>query len=270
MPVVAVFAGIASAVGGVTAFSAAAGFTLANVAAGLAVVGGISTALGAITGNKKLQKFGMITGIAGAALGGLSSLASKAASPYSLAGEGGSGLGLKVGSSALDSVGAQALQSVGTEVSGLGGSLGSAMDVGMGGALGLGADSLIKSSFLPSALDSSTSLLGGGGGLARLVPDASSIAPGAFAGNPGLRLGGGVTMPTAPTTGGLMGSAMDALKGLGSSLGKDSEMTKIGLGAISAFGQAKMAQAQIEEQRRIAEQDRARYNASISNQRQAF
>lgn len=269
MPVVAVFAGIASAVGGVTAFSAAAGFTLANVAAGLAVVGGISTALGAITGNKKLQKFGMITGIAGAALGGLSSLASKAASPYSLAGEGGSGLGLKVGSSALDSVGAQALQSVGTEVSGLGGSLGSAMDVGMGGALGLGADSLIKSSFLPSALDSSTSLLGGGG-LARLVPDASSIAPGAFAGNPGLRIGGNVVLPTAPTTGGLMGSAMDALKGMGSSLGKDSEMTKIGLGAVSAFGQAKMAQAQAEEQRRIAEQDRARYNASISNQRQAF
>ena len=52
--------------------------TLGNVAAGLAFVGGVTSALGGITGNKKLMKFGMIAGVAGLAVGGISALANSA------------------------------------------------------------------------------------------------------------------------------------------------------------------------------------------------
>lgn len=74
MPVVAVIGGIASAAAGAGAFSAAAGFTLANVVAGVQIVSGVAAALGAVTGNKTLQKIGLVGVVAGAAVSGLNSL----------------------------------------------------------------------------------------------------------------------------------------------------------------------------------------------------
>ncbi len=113
MPAVAVVAGIASAVGGAAAFTAT--FTLANVAAGLAVVGGISTALGAVTGNKKLQKFGMIAGVGALAAGGIAALTSTAGNTAASTGTGlaanAAGEGLQAGAAA----------NTGLSVSGLGG-----------------------------------------------------------------------------------------------------------------------------------------------------
>lgn len=72
MPVVAAIGGIASAVAGATAFGAATG--LAAVVAGVQVVSGIAATLGAVTGNKTLQKVGLIGAAAGAAVSGLNSL----------------------------------------------------------------------------------------------------------------------------------------------------------------------------------------------------
>lgn len=76
MPVVAVIGGIASASAGIAAFGAATG--LAAVTAGMQIVGGIASVLGAVTGNKKLMKVGMVASLGATAVNGLSSMASGA------------------------------------------------------------------------------------------------------------------------------------------------------------------------------------------------
>ena len=60
-----VIAGLATAAAGASAITVAAGFTLANIAAGAMIVGGAMTAIGGITGNKKLMTAGAIISIAG-------------------------------------------------------------------------------------------------------------------------------------------------------------------------------------------------------------
>lgn len=69
--------GAASIWGGTTAFSAAAGWTLANVAAGAMIVGGVMSVYGSATGDKEMANNGMI--ISGIGSLGVSALGSESA-----------------------------------------------------------------------------------------------------------------------------------------------------------------------------------------------
>lgn len=77
MPIalIPIIAGIVEVGAGYAAFSVAAGFTLANVLAGAAMVGGAMQAVGAATGDQHLEKIGSVAGGIGAAGVGIMNLA---------------------------------------------------------------------------------------------------------------------------------------------------------------------------------------------------
>ena len=263
MPVVAVVAGIASAVGGAAAFTAAAGFTLANVAAGLAVVGGISTALGAATGNKKLQKFGMIAGVGALAAGGIAALTSTAGNTAASTGTGlaanAAGEGLQAGAAA----------NTGLSVSGLGGEV-----------AGASFGSEIGSSL--SALDTGVQSMAAGG--QAMAPASYSLAGAQAAGAAGAAAP--VAGPAVPQTS-LGTSPVDSMAGVNqavtggsgagsvtggafdkftSFLNSNKELTKLGTGLLSGASQGYMADETAKRQQRALDEQRARFNASISGQ----
>ena len=78
MPVVAAVGGIASAAAGAGAVTAAGGFAAMSlgsaIVAGVQIVSGVAATLGAITGNKTLQKIGLVGAVASTAISGLNSL----------------------------------------------------------------------------------------------------------------------------------------------------------------------------------------------------
>lgn len=263
MPAVAVVAGIASAVGGAAAFTAAAGFTLANVAAGLAVVGGISTALGAATGNKKLQKFGMIAGVGALASGGIAALTSTAGNTAASTGTGlaanAAGEGLQAGAAA----------NTGLSVSGLGGEV-----------AGASFGSEIGSSL--SALDTGVQSMAAGG--QAMAPASYSLAGAQAAGAAGAAAP--VAGPAVPQTS-LGTSPVDSMAGVNqavtggsgagsvtggafdkftSFLNNNKELTKLGTGLLSGASQGYMADETAKRQQRAIDEQRARFNASISGQ----
>lgn len=263
MPAVAVVAGIASAVGGAAAFTAAAGFTLANVAAGLAVVGGISTALGAATGNKKLQKFGMIAGVGALAAGGIAALTSTAGNTAASTGTGlaanAAGEGLQAGAAA----------NTGLSVSGLGGEV-----------AGASFGSEIGSSL--SALDTGVQSMAAGG--QAMAPASYSLAGAQAAGAAGAAAP--VAGPAVPQTS-LGTSPVDSMAGVNqavtggsgagsvtggafdkftSFLNNNKELTKLGTGLLSGASQGYMADETAKRQQRALDEQRARFNASISGQ----
>ena len=263
MPAVAVVAGIASAVGGAAAFTAAAGFTLANVAAGLAVVGGISTALGAVTGNKKLQKFGMIAGVGALAAGGIAALTSTAGNTAASTGTGlaanAAGEGLQAGAAA----------NTGLSVSGLGGEV-----------AGASFGSEIGSSL--SALDTGVQSMAAGG--QAMAPASYSLAGAQAAGAAGAAAP--VAGPAVPQTS-LGTSPVDSMAGVNqavtggsgagsvtggafdkftSFLNNNKELTKLGTGLLSGASQGYMADETAKRQQRAIDEQRARFNASISGQ----
>ncbi len=262
MPAVAVVAGIASAVGGAAAFTAAAGFTLANVAAGLAVVGGISTALGAATGNKKLQKFGMIAGVGALAAGGIAALTSTAGNTAASTGTGlaanAAGEGLQAGAAA----------NTGLSVSGLGGEV-----------AGASFGSEIGSSL--SALDTGVQPMAAGGQAmapadyslgSQAAGAASAAAPVAGPAVPQTSLGTSAVDSMAgvnqAVTGGsgagsVTGGAFDKFT---SFLNNNKELTKLGTGLLSGASQGYMADETAKRQQRAIDEQRARFNASISGQ----
>lgn len=260
MPAVPIIAGIASAAAAAGTFTLAAGFTLANVAAGMAIVGGISTALGAATGNKKLMKFGAVVGLGGAALGGLASLSGAASSGAS------GGLGLNMpsanGGLGLTAGGSTAQGMSGSAVQGLSGS-----SVGTSSGL-LGSVTAAPSYSLAPALSGAAEA-----GLQAATPGASASGTGlgiqsankAF--ESAMQLGGGAGPATI--TGGL-DKAKGMLSDFGQYLGKNPEMTKIGLGALDGMSKAKAAEAAAAEEQRLIEANRARYNTSITSQRARF
>lgn len=262
MPAVAVVAGIASAVGGAAAFTAA-GFTLANVAAGLAVVGGISTALGAATGNKKLQKFGMIAGVGALAAGGIAALTSTAGNTAASTGTGlaanAAGEGLQAGAAA----------NTGLSVSGLGGEV-----------AGASFGSEIGSSL--SALDTGVQSMAAGG--QAMAPASYSLAGAQAAGAAGAAAP--VAGPAVPQTS-LGTSPVDSMAGVNqavtggsgagsvtggafdkftSFLNNNKELTKLGTGLLSGASQGYMADETAKRQQRAIDEQRARFNASISGQ----
>ena len=261
MPAVAVVAGIASAVGGAAAFTAT--FTLANVAAGLAVVGGISTAIGAATGNKKLQKFGMIAGVGALAAGGIAALTSTAGNTAASTGTGlaanAAGEGLQAGAAA----------NTGLSVSGLGGEV-----------AGASFGSEIGSSL--SALDTGVQSMAAGG--QAMAPASYSLAGAQAAGAAGAAAP--VAGPAVPQTS-LGTSPVDSMAGVNqavtggsgagsvtggafdkftSFLNNNKELTKLGTGLLSGASQGYMADETAKRQQRALDEQRARFNASISGQ----
>lgn len=267
MPVVAVVAGVASAVGGAAAFAAAgglaAGLTLGTVAAGLAVVGGVATALGAITGNKKLQKFGMIAGVGALAAGGIAALTSTAGNTAASTGTGlaanAAGEGLQAGAAA----------NTGLSVSGLGGEV-----------AGASFGSEIGSSL--SALDTGVQSMAAGG--QAMAPASYSLAGAQAAGAAGAAAP--VAGPAVPQTS-LGTSPVDSMAGVNqavtggsgagsvtggafdkftSFLNNNKELTKLGTGLLSGASQGYMADETAKRQQRAIDEQRARFNASISGQ----
>ena len=267
MPAVAVIGGIASAAGAATAFAAAT-TTIGSIAAGLAFVGGVATALGGITGNKKLMKFGMITGLAGAAVGGIASLASSAsdaaASATTLsAGDAGLGLSAKAAG--------EGLQAVDTGLSGIG----------------------------IQTAEQGSGLLGSGGTLANLDTGVSTMVSETAAANanvaalaPRASVSYGLNDPSAintaasnfaPNASSVMSDAASQLRlpqaAAGDSgvfgnfsrfLQKNPELVKAGTGILSGIGQAQMQQEQMDWKERLDAERRARINASILAQRSNY
>lgn len=261
MPAVAVVAGIASAVGGAAAFTAAAGFTLANVAAGLAVVGGVTTAMGAATGNKKLQKFGIIAGVGALAAGGIAALSNAGSTAAST----GTGLAANAAGEGLQ---AGAAANTGLSVSGLGGEV-----------AGASFGSEIGSSL--SALDTGVQPMAAGGQAmapadyslgSQAAGAASAAAPVAGPAVPQTSLGTSAVDSMAgvnqAVTGGsgagsVTGGAFDKFT---SFLNNNKELTKLGTGLLSGASQGYMADETAKRQQRALDEQRARFNASISGQ----
>lgn len=281
MPAVAVLGGIASAMGGAAAFSAAAGFTLANVAAGLAVVGGVASALGGITGNEKLMKFGMIASLGGAAAGGLGSLmnaGTEAAGAATALSTGETGLGLAQG----------ATEGLSASSSGLGIQMPSGG--GMLAELDTGVSRLAQESASSGAIDSIASKAAESAAAdpianyALKAPAATQIPTRSDAVFSNTGIGG--TAPSATNvmddatrvfTGGAAspppnakGADASIFSNFGEFIKKNPELVKTGTGMLGGMGQAYMQGQQMKERDRILERDRARLNASIMGQRSTY
>lgn len=263
MPAVAVVAGIASAVGGASALAAGA-VGLAAVSAGLAVVGGVTTALGAVTGNKKLQKFGMIAGVGALAAGGIAALSNAGSTAAST----GTGLAANAAGEGLQ---AGAAANTGLSVSGLGGEV-----------AGASFGSEIGSSL--SALDTGVQSMAAGG--QAMTPASHSLAAAGSAGAGAAGAAAPVAGPAVPQTS-LGASAVDSMAGVNqavtggsgagsvtggafdkftSFLNNNKELTKLGTGLLSGASQGYMADETAKRQQRAIDEQRARFNASISGQ----
>lgn len=261
MPAVAVVAGVAGAWAGASALAAGA-VGLAAVSAGLAVVGGVTTALGAITGNKKLQKFGMIAGVGALAAGGIAALSNAGSTAAST----GTGLAANAAGEGLQ---AGAAANTGLSVSGLGGEV-----------AGASFGSEIGSSL--SALDTGVQSMAAGG--QAMAPASYSLAGAQAAGAAGAAAP--VAGPAVPQTS-LGTSPVDSMAGVNqavtggsgagsvtggafdkftSFLNNNKELTKLGTGLLSGASQGYMADETAKRQQRAIDEQRARFNASISGQ----
>ena len=232
------------------------------MAAGLAVVGGISTALGVVTGNKKLQKFGMIAGVGALAAGGIAALSNAGSTAAST----GTGLAANAAGEGLQ---AGAAANTGLSVSGLGGEV-----------AGASFGSEIGSSL--SALDTGVQSMAAGG--QAMAPASYSLAGAQAAGAAGAAAP--VAGPAVPQTS-LGTSAVDSMAGVNqavtggsgagsvtggafdkftSFLNNNKELTKLGTGLLSGASQGYMADETAKRQQRAIDEQRARFNASISGQ----
>lgn len=273
MPAVAVIGGIATAAGAAAGASALIGgaFTLANVASGLAFVGGVASALGGITGNKKLMKFGMIAGLAGAAAGGIGSLMNKAGDVASnVAGSAASGImGPPTELASMDSLGNMALSDTSNAVelaavrsagdsAGASGMLGSGLrSGGMTAETARAAAGAVNSAADPVsyALNDPAAINVGGGNFA---PNTSSAMADAS---------GQLRVPAAT----MPGSAGESMFGkFGSAIKNNPELAKTATGMLGGLGQSYMQQQQMKEQERLSAERRTRMNASILGQQSRF
>lgn len=267
MPAVAVVAGAFTAAGAAAGAAALVGgtITMATVASGLAFVGGVATALGGITGNKKLMKFGMITGIAGAAVGGIASLANSAsdaaASATTLsAGDAGIGLSAKAAGEGLRASGV-GLEGIGVEATTSSGGLLSSLDTGVSRLTTESAGAQAINKIAESAAASAPAV-------SYALPSPSTLnAPSSIASNTSSVMAdatAGLSAPTMPDTG------SSAFGNFGKLIQKNPELVKAGTGILSGLGQAKMQQEQMDWKERTEAERRARINASILGQRSNF
>ena len=237
---------------------------MANVAAGLAFVGGVATALGGITGNKKLQKFGIIAGVGALAAGGIAALSNAGSTAAST----GTGLAANAAGEGLQ---AGAAANTGLSVSGLGGEV-----------AGASFGSEIGSSL--SALDTGVQSMAAGG--QAMTPASHSLAAAGSAGAGAAGAAAPVAGPAVPQSS-LGASAVDSMAGVNqavtggsgagsvtggafdkftSFLNSNKELTKLGTGLLSGASQGYMADETAKRQQRALDEQRARFNASISGQ----
>lgn len=261
MPVVAVVGGIAAAAGAAGGAAALIGgtITLSTVAAGITFVGGVATALGAVTGNKKLMKIGAVAGIAGFA-GGLAA-SSFGAAASSGAGAASEGLGLKAISS-LDGLQAPAaaaaegfqLAQPATASQGFASSLGSSLS-----SLDTGVSALAGAESAASALPSSFALAEGGTGLL-----STASAPTSAAVTPSVA-GPGISMPSigqlAP--GATQQSSTSVFQNFGKFIKDNPETMKVGMETLGGLTKGYAEQQKAKQAEAAAETARKRLNDSI-------
>ena len=250
--------GLIAAVGSVGAGMAAVGGTMAGFAAaglgtqlvaGAMIAGGVMTGLGAITGNKKLQKWGGVLslagGIGGLASGAWSSTAQSIAADAPTAGFGGAEYGM-----------AQRL--TGTAAGGLGDAAGSLVQANMGitdigvGAAGAGTGGVPmtpginpSAPTMPTVQTPSVSIpsgvnLGSQGGVMQTAAKAAGAA-GAAAGE-----------------GGMLSNAMSWMKA-------NPGLTQAGAGLLTAGLSGYAQQEALKDQMRMQEEAQARARKRLSD-----
>ena len=264
MPAVAVVAGAFTAAGAATAFMAAT-TTIGAITAGLTFVGGVTTALGGLTGNKKLMKFGMVTGLAGAAVGGIASLANSAADTAASAGA---------------STAASVSDAVATSADALTIAPASEIATSVANGQNLVDPFMVTAQQTPSNIGILGSAAQQAPVAAEVAANASNIAavadPAAVnttissgfapnASNVMSDAAGQLRLPQASAAGG-----GGAFGNFGQFLQKNSELVKVGTGMLSGLGQASMQKSQMEWQQRMDAERRARINASILGQKSNY
>ena len=262
MPVVAVVAGAAGAWAGASALAAGA-VGLAAVSAGLAVVGGVTTALGAITGNKKLQKFGMIAGVGALAAGGIAALSNAGSTAAST----GTGLAANAAGEGLQ---AGAAANTGLSVSGLGGeaagaSFGSELGSSLS-ALNTGGQTMAPVNYsLAGTQAAGAQAAGAASAAGASAPVAGPAVPQTSLGTSPVDSMAGVNQAVTGGSGAgsVTGGAFDKFT---SFLNNNKELTKLGTGLLSGASQGYMADETAKRQQRAIDEQRARFNASISGQ----
>jgi len=245
-----------AAVGGTMAGFAAAGLGT-QLIAGAMIGGGVLAGLGAVTGNKKLQKWGGILsiagGVAGLASGAWSSAAGSIAeqSAESVAREGFQGLeyGRNVGEAAGAAAGGLADASAGMLQANLG-----VTDIGVGAA-------------------------SAGGAVPGIAPVAAPVVTGSATPTTVNLVNAGGTTATAPGLQGVVDVAKEKLSGLtaNSEVGggmlsksmswmeKNPRLTQAGAGLLTAGLSAYGQQEAIKEQMRMQEEQQARARKRLSD-----
>lgn len=239
------------------AASVSAGVAAGGIIGGVMIAGGVMTGLGAVTGNKKLQKWGGILsiagGVAGLASGAWSSAAGSIAeqSAESVAREGFQGLeyGRNVGEAAGAAAGGLADASAGMLQANLG-----VTDIGVGAA-------------------------SAGGAVPGIAPVAAPVVTGSATPTTVNLVNAGGTTATAPGLQGVVDVAKEKLSGLtaNSEVGggmlsksmswmeKNPRLTQAGAGlltaGLSAYGQSEA----IKEQMRMQEEQQARARKRLSD-----
>jgi hypothetical protein len=206
------------------------------------------------------MKFGAIVGLGGAALGGLASLTGGAANVGSAAVPGAL---TDASMSTFGTLGQAGSEAVTAGFSG-----------GTTGLLGSAAPALSPFAAAPAMPAFSASLaaptaLTPGGAASTLSDAGKSMVQEAY--KPQINLAdvgdlsgaGGVGDSLLKSGAGIM----DRFDKFGSFLGKNPELTKVGLGALDGMSKAKAAEAEFEARQRQLDLDRERYSLSITGQR---
>ena len=245
-----------AAVGGTMAGFAAAGLGT-QLIAGAMIAGGVMTGLGAVTGNKKLQKWGGILsiagGVAGLASGAWSSAAGSIAeqSAESVAREGFQGLeyGRNVGEAAGAAAGGLADASAGMLQANLG-----VTDIGVGAASAGGAVPGIAPVAAPVVTGSATPTtvnLVNAGGTTATAPGLQGVVDVAKEKLPGLTA-------NSEVGGGMLSKSMSWME-------KNPRLTQAGAGLLTAGLSAYGQQEAIKEQMRMQEEQQARARKRLSD-----
>lgn len=268
MPAVALVGAYASISAGIAAGAA-------TLLGGLQIAAGVMTGLGALTGNKKLMTIGAIASLGAGAYSALSggSAASSASGLESVGGE-----GVAMGTAA-GNAGSNAVEMGFADLAG-GSDLGAAASGVSGGnvaasALGPAGESI-------STLNTPASAAASEGGLVQQAlgrtDPAGAISNAARSGTAGTESGlPAVSGPQAQAidklsrgaeqSDGLIATALNKLNATAQYLKGNPEVTKLGMSTIGGLAGSYMKQQELEEAVRQAELRRARYNASIINQR---
>lgn len=250
-------AGGMAVVGGTMAGFAAAGIGM-QLVAGAMIAGGVMTGLGAVTGNKKLQKWGGILslagGIGGMATGAWSSAASNIAGEASVsAGE--AFRGLEYGAQAAEGAAGGIASGMGDVGQGILQANMNVSDIGIGGASAGGAPTM------------STGIIGGAPGVAPL-PTSPSIPSSVNLGSQG---GSMNTLPL-DAGGGAGGGAGGWRAGINDAMdwaqkGNNPRLVQAGAGILQAgmgaYGQQEAIKTQIQLQEEAQARARKRLNDSV-------